>query len=119
MKHQNHSACPYPTILYQPADPRSLPTRYRASIGHNTSNPYSLFNLISRARQAGHAGRSGVARNTKLRPEIRRFDRKYKDFIEDTKFRLEIQSFYRKYEVCSEIQRCEGKYETLIGNTKM
>jgi len=88
-------ACLYPPILYQPADPRSLPTRYHASIGQ--SNPYSLFNLITRARQAGHAGRNGGARKTKLRPEIQRFGRKYKDLIEDTKFRLEIQSFHTKY----------------------
>jgi hypothetical protein len=99
-------ACFYPTILYQPADPRSRPSRYHDSIGQSTSNPYSLFKLITRARQARYAGRRRGARNTKLWPGIQKFDRRYKNLIEDTKFRLEIQSFHRKYDV-------------LFGNTKM
>ena len=115
--------CLYPTILYQPPDPRSRPSRYHDTIGQSTSNPYSMFNLICRARQARYAGRRGEARNTKLWPGIQRFDRKYKNLIEDTKFRLEIQSLHRKYDVLfgntkmwSEIRNFDGKYKVSIGN---
>jgi hypothetical protein len=115
-------ACLYPTILHQPADPRSLPSKRHASIGQSTSNPYSLFNLISSARQAGHAGRRGGARNTKLWPEIQRFVgktkmwSKIKILIGNTRFSSEIRSFVRKYKdvkgntkLWSEIYRCDRK----------